>query len=77
MTIFDHLFFSGLDVVSTNPQIQSWETNIQTGSWASFDLEAGATGSLTLIAELNDRYDAGTLLPNETWIVSSDQLINT
>jgi hypothetical protein len=42
-----------------------------------YDLAAGQTGQITVVAELNDRYDAGTQLPNEVWISSDTTLVNT
>lgn len=75
--IVDHLIFTGLQVVSSTPALQVWDTPTSSGHWAPFELAAGQTGVLTVVAALDDRYNSGTQLPNEVWISSDTYHINT
>lgn len=74
--ITDHLLFDGLDMIDSQPAVQNWDISTHSGYRAHLDLAAGQTWIITLTAELNDRYDAGTLLPNEAWITTDSAHTN-
>jgi hypothetical protein len=76
--ILDNIF-SGLDILntSTSPSMHAYDANTHSGYWNVYDLVSGQTGQITVMAQLNDRYDAGTQLPNEVWIGSESSLLNT
>gem|GEM_PF-5784109 len=70
--------FSGLELaldLSNIPSVR--DTSNLSGYWPGGSLLPGQSKVIEIVARLDDTYEAETLLPNKTWLITTTPQITT